>query len=53
MLFTVGTTYLQSVFGGCSYGLEQKFKQDMYEDFEKLTLDTYKKGNIYGLEKYW
>lgn len=37
----------------CSYGLEQKFRQDMYEDFERLTLDTYKKGNLYGLEKYW
>jgi len=33
--------------------LEQKFKQDMYDDFEKITLDAYKKGNLYGLEKYW
>jgi la-related protein 1 len=37
----------------CSYGLEPKFKQEMYDDFEKLTLDSYKKGNLYGLEKYW
>lgn len=39
----------------CSYGLEQfkQFKQDLYDDFEKLTLDTYSKGNLYGLEKYW
>jgi hypothetical protein len=35
--------------------LEQfkQFKQDLYDDFEKLTLDTYSKGNLYGLEKYW
>jgi hypothetical protein len=25
----------------------------MYDDFEKITLDAYKKGNLYGLEKYW
>jgi hypothetical protein len=25
----------------------------MYDDFEKLALETYKKGNLYGLEKYW
>ncbi|KAL0418436.1 UNVERIFIED_CONTAM: La-related protein 1A [Sesamum radiatum] len=36
-----------------SYGLEKEFRQDVYEDFEQLTLDSYKKGNLYGLEKYW
>ncbi|KAL0460897.1 UNVERIFIED_CONTAM: La-related protein 1A, partial [Sesamum latifolium] len=36
-----------------SYGLEKEFRQDLYEDFEQLTLDFYKKGNLYGLEKYW
>lgn len=36
-----------------SYGLEQKFKQEMYDDFEELTWESYKKGNLYGLEKYW
>ena len=42
-----------SLFFFRSYGLEQRFKQDMYDDFEKLTLDTYHRGNLYGLEKYW
>ena len=36
-----------------SYGLEKKFKQKLYDDFERLTLETFKKGNLYGLEKYW
>lgn len=37
----------------CSYGLEKDFREDLYEDFEKLTLDFYNRGNLYGLEKYW
>ena len=37
----------------CSYGLEKQFREDLYEDFEQLTLDFYHKGNLYGLEKYW
>ncbi|KAG6792579.1 hypothetical protein POTOM_001731 [Populus tomentosa] len=36
-----------------SYGLEKEFRDDLYKDFEDLTLDFYCKGNIYGLEKYW
>lgn len=36
-----------------SYGLEKEFREDLYEDFERLTLDFYNKGNLYGLEKYW
>ena len=36
-----------------SYGLEKKFKQKLYDDFERLTLETFKKGSLYGLEKYW
>ncbi|KAF2563770.1 hypothetical protein F2Q70_00014599 [Brassica cretica] len=31
----------------------QQFEEDLYKDFEKLTLDFYHKGNLYGLEKYW
>lgn len=37
----------------CSYGLEKEFRDDLYGDFEQHTLDFYKKGNLYGLEKYW
>ncbi|KAL0389252.1 UNVERIFIED_CONTAM: La-related protein 1A [Sesamum calycinum] len=36
-----------------SYGLEKEFRGELYEDFEQLTFDFYKKGNLYGLEKYW
>ena len=36
-----------------SYGLEKQFDEDLYKDFEQLTLDFYHKGNLYGLEKYW
>lgn len=36
-----------------SYGLEICFRKKVYEDFERLTLEFYNKGNIYGLEKYW
>ncbi|XVF05659.1 hypothetical protein REPUB_Repub05bG0191700 [Reevesia pubescens] len=36
-----------------SYGLEKKYQDDLYKDFEQLTLDFYHKGNLYGLEKYW
>ena len=36
-----------------SYGLEKEFREELYEDFEQLTLDFYTKGNLYGLEKYW
>ncbi|KAK7817698.1 la-related protein 1a [Quercus suber] len=35
------------------YGLEKEFREDLYQDFEQLTLDFYHKGNLYGLEKYW
>ncbi|KAL2238521.1 UNVERIFIED_CONTAM: La-related protein 1A [Sesamum indicum] len=35
------------------YGLEKEFRGELYEDFEQLTFDFYKKGNLYGLEKYW
>jgi la-related protein 1 len=33
--------------------LEKEFRDDLYKDFEELTLDFCLKGNIYGLEKYW
>ncbi|GAA0176772.1 hypothetical protein LIER_29597 [Lithospermum erythrorhizon] len=36
-----------------SYGLEKDFREELYHDFEQLTLDFYKKGDLYGLEKYW
>ncbi|KAL5537974.1 hypothetical protein UlMin_043679 [Ulmus minor] len=44
---------LECLFRLYSYGLEKEFKEDLYRDFEQLVLDFYKKGNLYGLEKYW
>jgi len=44
---------LQCLFRFYSYGLEKQFREDLYEDFEKLSLDFYHKGNLYGLEKFW
>ncbi|KAL8029471.1 hypothetical protein ABFS82_14G224000 [Erythranthe guttata] len=35
------------------YSLERNFREDVYEDFEQLALDFYKKGDLYGLQKYW
>ncbi|KAF8724156.1 hypothetical protein HU200_021172 [Digitaria exilis] len=35
------------------YGLEKNFQSNVYEDFEKLTLEFYHNGDLYGLEKYW
>ena len=36
-----------------SYGLESKFRNDLYSDFEEETLRDYKDNNLYGLEKFW
>lgn len=44
---------LECLFRFYSYGLENEFREEVYEDFEQLTLDCYSKGNLYGLEKYW
>ncbi|KAI3725259.1 hypothetical protein L1987_65040 [Smallanthus sonchifolius] len=41
---------------GYNYGIEclyRFYREDVYVDFEQLTLDFYQKGNLYGLEKYW
>ena len=44
---------LECLFRFYSYGLEKKFRQDIYRDFEEETLSDYKSGNLYGLEKFW
>ncbi|XP_073142897.1 la-related protein 1A-like isoform X3 [Henckelia pumila] len=36
-----------------SYGLKNVFREHLYESFEQLTFDFYKKGNLYGFQKYW
>lgn len=35
-----------------SYGLEKRFKQDLFHDFEDLCIAEYKKGHLYGIEKF-
>lgn len=37
----------------CRYGLEQRFRADIYRDFESCALAEYSKGQLYGLEKFW
>jgi la-related protein 1 len=44
---------IECLFRFYSYGLEKEFNDDLYKDFEQLTLDFFQKGNLYGLEKYW
>uniref|UniRef100_A0A0D3B272 Uncharacterized protein n=1 Tax=Brassica oleracea var. oleracea TaxID=109376 RepID=A0A0D3B272_BRAOL len=44
---------LECLFRFYSYGLERQFDEELYKDFEQLSLDFYHKGNLYGLEKYW
>ena len=44
---------LECLFRFYSYGLENKFRLDIFKDFEHQTLLDYKEGNLYGLEKYW
>lgn len=52
-LFLTSSHYNFSSFLFFSYGLEKEFRDNLYEDFERLTLEFFHKGNLYGLEKYW
>ncbi len=36
-----------------SYGLEIRFDQQLYEEFEECTLNDYRQQSLYGLEKFW
>jgi hypothetical protein len=45
---------LECLFRFFSYGLEAKFKPDLYQDFEIMTLREFQRYNgLYGLEKFW
>jgi la-related protein 1 len=44
---------LECLFRFYSYGLEKKFRPDLYAEFEKETLKDYEDGQLYGLEKFW
>ncbi|MEQ2206318.1 hypothetical protein XENOCAPTIV_027727 [Xenoophorus captivus] len=36
-----------------SYGLERKFRPDIFRDFQEETMKDYEAGQLYGLEKFW
>ena len=44
---------LECLFRFYSYGLEKKFRPDLYRDFQAETLRDYESGQLYGLEKFW
>ncbi|CAF0744012.1 unnamed protein product [Brachionus calyciflorus] len=44
---------LECLFRFYSYGLEKKFRPDLFKDFEKETINDYDNGQLYGLEKFW
>jgi la-related protein 1 len=45
---------LECLFRFYSYGLEIHFNKDIFEDFQEMTIEDYcKKGELYGLEKFW
>ena len=50
MLFRYG---IECLFRFYSYGLEKKFRSEVYKDFQEDTLTDYHEGQLYGLEKFW
>ena len=44
---------LECLFRFYSYGLEIKFRQDVFDEFEKDTITDFHSGHLYGLEKFW
>jgi la-related protein 1 len=44
---------LECLFRFFSYGLEKRFRVELYDDFQKETLRDYDEGQLYGLEKFW
>uniref|UniRef100_A0A3P9NGP0 Uncharacterized protein n=1 Tax=Poecilia reticulata TaxID=8081 RepID=A0A3P9NGP0_POERE len=44
---------LECLFRYYSYGLEKRFRLDLFKDFQEETLKDFEKGQLYGLEKFW
>ncbi|KAI8998216.1 hypothetical protein BC832DRAFT_595056 [Gaertneriomyces semiglobifer] len=45
---------LECLFRFYSYGLEAKFRKDLFADFQEETVQDYNsRGELYGLEKFW
>lgn len=44
---------IECLFRFYSYGLEKKFRMDLFKDFEEETIRDTENGHLYGLEKFW
>ena len=44
---------LECLFRFYSYGLEKKFRPELYKDFQTETIKDAEAGQMYGLEKFW
>ena len=44
---------IECLFRFYSYGLEKKFRLEVFNDFQTDTLDDFNAGQLYGLEKFW
>ena len=44
---------MECLFRFFSYGLEAKFRPELYKDFQTETLRDCEAGQLYGLEKFW
>ena len=45
---------MECLFRLYSYGLESRFRADLFEDFQNLTVfDYFDNQEMYGLEKFW
>ena len=44
---------LECLFRFYSYGLEKKFRPDIFKEFQQETIKDYEDGQLYGLEKFW
>lgn len=44
---------MECLFRFYSYGLEKKFRADLFRDFEEETLRDVERDQLYGLEKFW
>ena len=44
---------LECLFRFYSYGLEKKFREDIFQDFQEETLRDHDSECLYGLEKFW
>ena len=44
---------MECLFRFYSYGLEKRYRKEIFADFQELTLSDYDNGHLYGLEKFW